>query len=116
MIKKLTITTMLTGMFFFTGCGGGLSESSNSATMKIKNTTQHKVFQLYVRDSGAYSWGIDMLPSDKYISANSTVAFETLSCDKKIDIKATGFLGDPVWLFENVKISCGLSKEILLSY
>ena len=102
--------------YFLQDVGGGLSESSNSATMKIANQTEHKVFQLYVKNTGDTSWGSDMLPGDKYIDARTMVPFETMLCDKRIDIKATGFLGDPVWLFEDVKLTCGLAKKITLSY
>jgi len=109
MIKKLTITTMITGMFFFTGCGGleDLIKDKYTATVQIDNTTTYDVNELYIKKSSSSAWGRDLIAPGKVVKANSKVNFETLLCDTLIDIKVEYDFSLDSGIKEQVRLDCG---------
>lgn len=117
MIKKTTLLCLTTSALLLSACGGSsTSTPSVTAIVQIDNKITTSMYQLYIKSSNTPSWGSDLLTSDSYIPEQTKVNFETSKCDRLIDVKATGFLGSPVYIVEQVQLNCGSTFVFKIVY
>jgi len=92
------------------------------ATLHVHNTTDFTfsrdgIYQLYIRNSGSSDWGEDLIEESQLsIASQEQASFQTLKCDRYVDIKATGFLGDPVWEQYSLYLPCEENSDITILF